>query len=365
MARGPGGAHGPRGERQRGHRLDTAQATWLLQQFVDAPGSAYCQRPLGALAAVLAAAYRRKAHAALDDGSAPHGAYEMRPTLRWRAERVLSGGGVPRWDAWCPSGMAAWSPSFRSRLLRVWKVIRRTSRAVRKHAVAAPRSRAVAPPRSRAVASSVVGLLGCAFPDVALPSLRRARLRVSLWHPPRVALPSNALSQLLVAADAAAGPLPPCHQQLHPQQLKQASRVKRWGLGRAAAGGCPTVFAIGVASDAIRGWRDRSGKGPNAVPPVSVLRSFLNKTRIALPTPLCSPSGGVTLLLCALLPLTARVPCTHLVAAGGQVICGTRRPASPSISASMLLCWASCLGSTRSSPWSRGGGSLPRRCGLF
>ena len=299
MPRPPGVVHGPRdAERQRGYRLTTGQVVHLLQHLnAEADGAQWYQVPLGELAAILAAAHRRKSHAALD--GCDDGIWPLSVALRWRAGLLLQLPGAPRLQLWTHSAVAEWNPAFKAGVRRVWKQLARMRNGSRRPAGggAPATTQRRSGPRAHPRANGI-GMLQNEFPDTAIKSLvRGARRRIPSWHPPRVELPSDALSALLAAGRASevGRACSPPEEQLHPQQVQQAARVRGWRLKRAVEPTCPAVFAISAASDAIRCWRESAPhKGPTAIPPVAVIRSFLSKTRHVLPTPLCSPTGETT-----------------------------------------------------------------------
>ena len=199
MPRPPGVVHGPRdAERQRGYRLTTGQVVHLLQHLnAVADGAQWYQVPLGELAAILAAAYQRKSHAALD--GCGDGIWPLSVALRWRAGLLLQLPGAPRLQLWTHSAVAEWNPAFKAGVRRVWKQLARMRNGSRRPAGggAPATTQRRSGPRAHPRANGI-GMLQNEFPDTAIKSLvRGARRRIPSWHPPRVELPSDALSALL------------------------------------------------------------------------------------------------------------------------------------------------------------------------
>lgn len=251
---------GPRGARQRSHKLDSEAAKALVKSIY-AASSGVSEAPLGTLASLLAAAHRGAFHSIMDDIPPTVTIYSMGEVLRWRAHALLVKPLSPPVEQW--EDRSVWPAEFVTAVRITWRSILRTASQRKKTGMAAAPS--VARPRhmhstsqhqpnvpARQRAPTVpaprppaVGNLPCAFPDRMGKATPLSQKRISQWQLPSNPAMPNALHKLVPTRDVSVTSTLPTGREA--AKLKE---IRSWRLARALKSSRAVVFSIGQPMEA-------------------------------------------------------------------------------------------------------------------
>ena len=302
--------HGPRGLRERGHRLSAAAASAICHVLM--PDAAAPDVPLGMLSQLLALALEDDSEDVFDLLSVRSGPYTVREALRFRAQRLLSNG-APSCSLWHTGAAVRWPASFRQHVRSLWYSMGRSRRALHSapssstqqlRGTSIARASTLVPPATKGrVRFACVGRLRCAYPDVLPCELEQFQPAAFISE---VQLPSVPLSCTL------AGLIPTADCEDLPtdsQQHLQRRRFAAVGYDRVCGSDQRAFFQPAKLSNELLscpGWR--GGAIGVRLPTLAALRRTL-WTKVG-PTALAASNHHLW-DACCVRPLTARQYCFY------------------------------------------------------